>query len=56
VVYITANNGVTTALNMSTGAKLWSYQSSLPFLPAVANGMVYIGDNESGNIYAFGLK
>jgi len=56
LVFFTTNGGTTIALNAQTGAKLWSYQTSLPFLPAVVNGMVYIGDNWDGTIYAFGLK
>ena len=41
------------ALNASTGAKLWSYNTGAPYVssPAVANGVVYIGAGD-GNVYA----
>jgi outer membrane protein assembly factor BamB len=56
VVYFTANSGATTALNERTGAELWSYQSELPLQPAVVDGVLYIGDQISSTMYAFGLK
>ena len=56
VVYVTQNYGTTTALNASTGIRLWSYDIPLPFSPSVVNGMVYVGDNQSSYVYAFGLK
>ena len=41
------------ALNASTGALLWSYETGAPLFssPAVANGVVYVGADD-GNVYA----
>src|ERR1017187_7883542 len=43
VVYVGFGNGQEVALNATTGAKLWSYQTgnSIYSFPAVANGVVY---------------
>ena len=53
VVYAGFGNGEEVALNATTGAKLWSYQSgnSVYSYPAVANGIVYFGSNDD-NVYA----
>ena len=53
VVYICSGDGNVSALNASTGAKLWSYQSLGRVLdsPAVANGVVYFGSDDT-NVYA----
>ena len=53
VVYAGFGNGEEVALNATTGAKLWSYQSgnSVYSYPAVANGTVYFGSNDD-NVYA----
>jgi outer membrane protein assembly factor BamB len=53
VVYIGSGDFNVYALNASTGAKLWSYQSLGRVLdsPAVANGVVYFGSDDS-NVYA----
>jgi outer membrane protein assembly factor BamB len=55
VVYVGSNNGAIYALNASTGAELWSYKNGLPLQPSVANGMLFLGENELGEIEAFGL-
>jgi outer membrane protein assembly factor BamB len=55
VTYVTANTGRTSALNAKTGALLWSYQTTFPISPSVVNGMVFVGDNWNGSVYAFGL-
>ncbi len=56
VVYIGSDDGNLYALNASTGAKLWSYNSGHLLeksSPAVANGVVYGGSNPSS---AFALN
>ena len=57
VVYVGSNDGNVYALNVTTGALLWSYQTGNVVFssPAVANGVVYVGSDD-GNVYAFGLK
>jgi len=55
VMYVGCCNKIY-ALNARTGAKLWSYKmGGSESSPAVANGVVYIGSDDS-NVYAFGLK
>ena len=54
VVYIGSDDGNLYALNASTGAKLWSYNSGHLLeksSPAVANGVVYVGSSDD-KIYA----
>lgn len=53
---IVAGGNVMKVLNASTGALLYSYTASQPFVaaPAVAGGVVYIG-NTNGLVLAFGL-
>jgi eukaryotic-like serine/threonine-protein kinase len=45
------------ALNARTGTKLWSYATNGYVIssPAVANGVVYVGSNDS-NVYALKVK
>jgi outer membrane protein assembly factor BamB len=47
VVYIGSGDGLVSALNATTGTKLWSYSigSYLNGSPAVANGVVYVGSD-----------
>ncbi len=57
VVYVGSGDGNVYALNASTGAKLWSYDtgSSIYSSPAVANGVVYVisyGEETGSNLYA----
>jgi outer membrane protein assembly factor BamB len=49
---VAALTGHVYALNASTGAQLWSFETGGPVTssPAVANGVVYISSN--GNLYA----
>jgi hypothetical protein len=50
MVYFGANDGNVYALNATTGAKLWSYATGgagVISSPAVANGMVYIGEDDA---------
>jgi outer membrane protein assembly factor BamB len=56
VVYIGAPGGSVSALNASTGARLWSYAtgSLTNSSPAVANGVVDAGSFD-GDLYAFRL-
>ncbi len=57
MVYVGSENGNLYALDASSGAKKWAYQTSGPIFsssPAVAGGVVYIG-SRNGNLYAFGL-
>jgi outer membrane protein assembly factor BamB len=53
VVYFGSGDGNVYALNVSTGAKLWSYDTGNEVLssPAVANGVVYFGSLDN-NMYA----
>ena len=57
VVYIGSGDGNVYALDASTGATLWSYDTGDPAQssPAVVNGVVYINsfrDSNNGNVYA----
>jgi len=55
VVYFGSYDGSVYALNATTGTKLWSFTIGhyVYSSPAVANGVVYVGDgNYSGNLYA----
>jgi outer membrane protein assembly factor BamB len=53
VVYFGSDNGILHALNASTGATLWNFNTGniVVSSPAVANGIVYIGSYD-GNLYA----
>jgi outer membrane protein assembly factor BamB len=54
VVYVGDNNGTYYALNASSGAKLWSFQTDGNFetsSPAVVNGVVYVGGGFDDNVY-----
>ena len=53
VVYFGSNDFNVYALNASTGAKLWSYDTGarVGSVPAVANGVVYVGSQDS-KVYA----
>jgi outer membrane protein assembly factor BamB len=57
IVYIGSYDGTVYALNVNTGAKLWSFAtgSSVISSPAVANGVVYVGSYD-GNVYALNAK
>ena len=50
VVYIGSEDDNVYALNASTGAKLWSYDTGnkVESSPAVANGVVYVGTRPGG--------
>ncbi len=55
VVYVGDNNGTYHALNASSGATLWSFQTGGDFRtssPAVVNGVVYVGGGGDDNVYA----
>jgi serine/threonine-protein kinase len=53
VVYVGSEGGNVYALNATTGAKLWSYDTRdyVNSSPAVANGVVYVG-SINDNVYA----
>jgi uncharacterized repeat protein (TIGR01451 family) len=53
VVYVGSYGGNVSALNASTGARLWTYTTLDDVIssPAVANGVVYIPSTD-GNVYA----
>ncbi len=53
VVYIGNDNGKMYSINLTTGAKMWSYTASAAIkgTPYVRNYVIYFGD-ESGNYYA----
>ena len=61
VVYVGSNSDKLYALNASTGAKLWAFNtgSSSATTPVVANGVVYVGSSGGSfgknNVYAFDL-
>jgi outer membrane protein assembly factor BamB len=56
VLYVGGPDHNVYAVNASTGAVLWSYQTGnwVEVAPAVVNGILYIGSLD-GNFYAFGL-
>jgi len=53
VVYIGSDDNNVYALNATTGALLWSYETNgeVESSPVVANGVVYVGSDD-GNVYA----
>jgi outer membrane protein assembly factor BamB len=53
VVYVGSDDGNLYALDVRTGAKLWSYTTGglVQTSPAVANGVVYFGGGDD-NVYA----
>jgi hypothetical protein len=58
VVYVGSEDNNLYALNGGTGAKVWSYNVGLAMFsssPAVADGLVYVGSDVEGGVYAFGL-
>jgi outer membrane protein assembly factor BamB len=58
VVYVGSEDSNVYALNASSGAKLWSYATSMGGVhssPAVANGVVYVGSEDS-DVYALNAK
>ncbi len=54
VVYASCGDGALYALSAATGATLWSYSNSGNDLnaPAVANGVVYVGDTNADTVHA----
>jgi outer membrane protein assembly factor BamB len=55
IVYIGANDGNLYALNATTGAVLWSFQTEggpVVSAPAFANGMVYVGSINNNEMFA----
>ena len=53
VVYVGNECGRVYALNATTGAKIWDYDTGyiIESSPAVANDVIYIGSND-GKLYA----
>ena len=54
-VVVGSGDGKLYVLDLTTGRKVWEFESGAPFLasPALASGRIIIGDMD-GRIYAFG--
>lgn len=57
VLYVGSRNGKLTAVNISTGDKLWEFQAGswIQSSPVIADNVVYFGSND-GNMYAVDAK